>query len=133
MTSSCVRKPAIPITRLAATLARPPPSTSGLGRHPFKVVARVRIPLGASSSPKEIRPLRGHDDLFRLSRLDSLPITDGRGTQPIARRSPRPPVSLGGRAVSSAGRAPALQAGGRRFDPVTAHRKTLCLPGKPER
>ena len=25
------------------------------------------------------------------------------------------------RAVSSAGRAPALQAGGRRFDPVTAH------------
>ena len=27
---------------------RPPPSTSGPGRHPFKVVARVRIPLGAS-------------------------------------------------------------------------------------
>jgi hypothetical protein len=27
----------------------------------------------------------------------------------------------GTRAVSSAGRAPALQAGGRRFDPVTAH------------
>jgi hypothetical protein len=33
---------------LAAILRRPPPSTSGLGRHPFKVVARVRIPLGAS-------------------------------------------------------------------------------------
>ena len=31
-------------------LARPPPSTSGPGRHPFKVVARVRIPLGASSA-----------------------------------------------------------------------------------
>ncbi len=31
----------------AAILARPPPSTSGPGRHPFKVVARVRIPLGA--------------------------------------------------------------------------------------
>src|SRR6187200_1446230 len=31
-----------------AILARPPPSTSGPGRHPFKVVARVRIPLGAS-------------------------------------------------------------------------------------
>jgi Domain of unknown function (DUF389) len=28
---------------------RRPPSTSGLGRHPFKVVARVRIPLGASA------------------------------------------------------------------------------------
>jgi hypothetical protein len=28
------------------------------------------------------------------------------------------------RAVSSAGRAPALQAGGRRFDPVTAHRSS---------
>src|SRR5437764_15157233 len=28
------------------------------------------------------------------------------------------------RAVSSAGRAPALQAGGRRFEPVTAHRGT---------
>ena len=27
--------------------ARPPPSTSGPGRHPFKVVARVRFPLGA--------------------------------------------------------------------------------------
>jgi hypothetical protein len=27
-----------------------PPSTSGLGRHPFKVVARVRIPLGASKT-----------------------------------------------------------------------------------
>ena len=35
---------------LTAILGRPPPSTSGLGRHPFKVVARVRIPLGASSS-----------------------------------------------------------------------------------
>src|SRR6188472_818448 len=31
----------------AGILARPPPSTSGPGRHPFKVVARVRIPLGA--------------------------------------------------------------------------------------
>src|SRR5207253_1276927 len=50
--------------RSTAILARPPPSTSGLGRHPFKVVARVRIPLGAS--PKEIRPLRDHDDLFRF-------------------------------------------------------------------
>ena len=37
----------MPITRFAAILAQPPPSTSGLGRHPFKVVARVRIPLGA--------------------------------------------------------------------------------------
>src|SRR5688500_7162163 len=56
----------------AAILPGPPPSTSGLGHHPFKVAARVRIPLGAW-------------------------------------------------AVSSAGRAPALHAGGRRFDPVTAH------------
>src|SRR5204863_7080409 len=31
------------------------------------------------------------------------------------------------RAVSSAGRAPALQAGGRRFEPVTAHRGTPLL------
>ena len=30
-------------------LPRGPPSTSGLGHHPFKVAARVRIPLGASS------------------------------------------------------------------------------------
>src|SRR4029078_7666266 len=34
----------------AGILARPPPSTSGPGRHPFKVVARVRIPLGASGT-----------------------------------------------------------------------------------
>ena len=53
--------------RVAAILARPPPSTSGLGRHPFKVVARVRIPLGAFAG--EIRPLRGHDDLFRVLAL----------------------------------------------------------------
>src|SRR5207249_1408219 len=32
---------------------------------PLKVVARVRIPLGASP-PEEIRPLRGHDDIFRF-------------------------------------------------------------------
>ena len=40
----------VPLRRLAepaqvgltAILGRPPPSTSGLGRHPFKVVARVR-------------------------------------------------------------------------------------------
>lgn len=38
----------------AGILARPPPSTSGPGRHPFKVVARVRIPLGAFS---ERRPM----------------------------------------------------------------------------
>ena len=31
----------------AAILPTPPPSTSGLGHHPFKVAARVRIPLGA--------------------------------------------------------------------------------------
>jgi hypothetical protein len=36
------------------------------------------------------------------------------------RREPLPFVR---RAVSSAGRAPALQAGGRRFEPVTAHRE----------
>jgi hypothetical protein len=35
------------LSRATAILAPPPPSTSGLGRHPFKVVARVRIPLGA--------------------------------------------------------------------------------------
>ena len=29
--------------------ATPPPSTSGLGHHPFKVATRVRIPLGAST------------------------------------------------------------------------------------
>src|ERR1044072_9512813 len=50
----------------AGILARPPPSTSGPGRHPFKVVMRVRIPLGASGkalrrdslvdeSPREIQ------------------------------------------------------------------------------
>ncbi len=55
-----------------STLRRWPPSTSGLGHHPFKVAARVRIPLGAW-------------------------------------------------AVSSAGRAPALHAGGRRFESCTAH------------
>ena len=33
-----------------STLRRWPPSTSGLGHHPFKVAARVRIPLGASDS-----------------------------------------------------------------------------------
>ena len=30
-----------------AMMARPPPSSSGPGRRPFKAVARVRIPLGA--------------------------------------------------------------------------------------
>ena len=38
------------------TIENRPPSTSGLGRHPFKVVARVRIPLGAPRDPSE--PLR---------------------------------------------------------------------------
>src|SRR4029453_14990630 len=32
----------------AVPYGQPPPSTSGPGRHPFKGVARVRIPLGAS-------------------------------------------------------------------------------------
>ena len=32
-----------------------------------------------------------------------------------------------GRAVSSAGRAPRLHRGGRRFDPVTAHHFLQCL------
>jgi hypothetical protein len=35
------------------------------------------------------------------------------------------------RAVSSAGRAPALQAGGRRFDPVTAHHKATISGRNP--
>ena len=35
-------------TACAGTIGRPPPSTSGLGHHPFKVATRVRIPLGAS-------------------------------------------------------------------------------------
>ena len=33
-----------------AILLHEPPSTSGPGHHPFKVAARVRIPLGASST-----------------------------------------------------------------------------------
>ena len=33
------------------------------------------------------------------------------------------PLRVTIRAISSAGRAPALQAGGRRFDPVIAHQK----------
>ena len=33
----------------------------------------------------------------------------------------------GHRGVSSAGRAPALQAGGRRFDPVILHQKMIAL------
>jgi hypothetical protein len=41
--------------RSTAILARSPPSTSGLGRHPFKVVARVRIPLGAFTEKRSGR------------------------------------------------------------------------------
>src|SRR6266446_4278297 len=37
------------------------------------------------------------------------------------------------RAVSSAGRAPALQAGGRRFDPVTAHSQNPFVTGENSR
>ena len=40
----------------------------------------------------------------------------------LVRVQPDPPYSLiTGRGISSAGRAPALQAGGRRFDPVILH------------
>ena len=45
-------------------------------------------------------------------------------------------TKLGPRAVSSAGRAPALQAGGRWFEPGTAHlpkallRRGFCIPGR---
>src|SRR3954454_15924962 len=52
-----------------STLARGPPSTSGPGRHPFKVVARVRIPLGASRPASDRRR---------------------RSTMPARRRSDRP-------------------------------------------
>ena len=50
----------------AGILGAPPPSTSGPGRHPFKVVARVRIPLGAWS-------IDAHD----CWRLDVSPLTRG--------------------------------------------------------
>jgi hypothetical protein len=52
------------LSRRRAILREPPPSTSGLGHGPFKAVARVRIPSGAS--PPKVRPLRGHDDFRRL-------------------------------------------------------------------
>ncbi len=37
-------------TRADVILMPGPPSTSGPGHHPFKVAARVRIPLGAPST-----------------------------------------------------------------------------------
>src|SRR5215218_4394497 len=43
------------VTRLSCPKARPPPSTSGPGHSPFKAVARVRIPLGASGAPAAAR------------------------------------------------------------------------------
>ena len=39
----------------------------------------------------------------------------------MVRIHPDPPVSIDSRGCSSVGRAPALQAGGRRFDPVQLH------------
>src|SRR5439155_20790366 len=66
--------------------------------------------------PKEIRPLRGHDDLFRFC-FDPSP------SRPTSAESTPAADVLWAvpRAVSSAGRAPALQAGGRVFEPRTAH------------
>jgi hypothetical protein len=46
---------------------------------------------------------------------------------PSSRTEPRPRLRYPGGAVSSAGRAPALHAGGRRFDPCTAHPSKALL------
>jgi hypothetical protein len=108
-----------------AILRRPPPSTSGLGHGPFKAVARVRIPSGAS--PPEIRAFRRHVAF----RWPSLPV--------VADAWPQPLVSAGRRsgkvvwrAVSSVGRAPGLHPGGRWFEPGTAHRRSKSAPAAPE-
>ena len=46
---------------------RGPPSTSGLGHHPFKVAARVRIPLGACSRRRGYSSLDVDQRLIELS------------------------------------------------------------------
>ena len=50
------------------------------------------------------------------------PSTSGPGHGPF-KAAARVRIPLGAWAVSSVGRAPALQAGGRRFEPVTAHKR----------
>jgi hypothetical protein len=85
VTNEHTRTPCPPFPRRGYPPFAWPPSTSGLGPHPFKVVTRVRIPLGVCP-----------------------------------------------RAVSSAGRAPALHAGGRRFEPCTAHHHFVGETRRPE-
>ena len=103
---------------------------------------RARRPRRA---PRRARARETHPSLHPLPRNDPRIRLAGGGTrEPRAGRAAAragardlqvaaAPASLrhsvGDRAVSSAGRAPALQAGGRRFDPVTAHRGCSRRPG----
>jgi hypothetical protein len=58
--------------RSSYTRPSPPPSSSGLGHHPLKVAARVRIPLGVPTQGRRSGPLRRPfvvlRDSFRLGR-----------------------------------------------------------------
>jgi hypothetical protein len=49
------------VSGVAAILHREPPSTSGLGLHPFKVAARVRIPSGVFARRSPLG-FASHDD-----------------------------------------------------------------------
>jgi hypothetical protein len=105
-----------------------PPSTSGLGRHPFKVVARVRIPLGACRTVPYSVPDRSHVasvastlqsarirscSLRRSSRLSRLEIQRSHrastpDVKPRVPRSLRSPFDSPAYAESRGGRRPAM-------------------------
>ena len=78
--------------RPGSTLRRRPPSTSGLGHHPFKVAARVRIPLGAwyvyAASLRRALPKPRGDTPERTTRVSQRALRRGR-TPPGRQRARR--------------------------------------------
>ena len=74
-------------------IAGAPPSSSGLGRRPFKAVARVRIPLGLQPAHR----VGKHDRSPRTAQQNGLAATQG----PVAQLVSAPPCHGGGRGFES--------------------------------
>ncbi len=100
---------------------RASPSSRGLGHHPFTVATGVRIPVGTPVT-KTKSPDFGRGFLFASQLLRACRKHLANSSHP---RRIRPPASWG---HSSAGRAPAWHAGGRRFDPAWLHQHPVIRP-----
>ena len=88
-----------------------------LRHHPFTVVSRVRIPVG---SPKT-SPSGSGRTLHGVVERSEKPLRLLEEARNTAGQSPRTYKMFCFWKYSSVGRASALQAGGHRFEPYTAH------------